>query len=547
VRIHSRKALLAVSQGMTLHARLAVLAGLLLVEKAFLNLFVDFASAQQAEGVGALVRVVQHWGFRFLVAFAIAAAAFAYLRGGHALKEVDQGARSEPVRPGLLVLHAIFLVLLIPLSMLLYGRAPILPFVLVVSLWLLLATLAVFALFAALAPFRVWQQAAQAFGSLWGYAGVAAAGAVAAMGWTQRLWLETARGTFECVSRLLAWLIPTLQLDPANRVIDTGRFAVSIDPVCSGLEGMGLMLAFCAVLLVLFRRDYVFPRALILIPLALALSFALNVLRIAALVLIGDAGYPGVAVYGFHSQAGWIAFNAAAVGMALVSLRTGWLTHKRTEQPQVGSENPTAVYLLPLLALLLAGMVSRAASGGFENLYWLRLAAGAAAFVYSLPRLRSLDWRFTWRAVVGGTVAFAIWWGMARLLIGPGGMPDALAALPVPARVAWLTAHLIVSLGVVPIAYELAFRGYLLRRLCAVDFESVSPRSAGAWALIGSAVAFGLCYGTFWLAGTLAGLVFGFVFIRTGRIGEAVAAHATANALIALCVIAGSQWQLWGI
>jgi hypothetical protein len=35
------------------------------------------------------------------------------------------------------------------------------------------------------------------------------------------------------------------------------------------------------------------------------------------------------------------------------------------------------------------------------------------------------------------------------------------------------------------------------------------------------------------------------VLIRTGRIGESIAAHATTNGLIAVCVIVGGQWQLW--
>jgi hypothetical protein len=33
--------------------------------------------------------------------------------------------------------------------------------------------------------------------------------------------------------------------------------------------------------------------------------------------------------------------------------------------------------------------------------------------------------------------------------------------------------------------------------------------------------------------------------MRTGRFGEAVAAHATSNALLAAYILLGSQWQLW--
>jgi exosortase E/protease (VPEID-CTERM system) len=127
--------------------------------------------------------------------------------------------------------------------------------------------------------------------------------------------------TFEAVRGLLAPLIPNIQTDPTTSVIDTGHFAVEVSSVCSGLEGMGLMLVFCAVWLVLCRREYRFPQALLLIPAGLVLSFALNVLRIATLVLIGHAGWPDTAVYGFHSQAGWITFNAAAGLIAHLSRR----------------------------------------------------------------------------------------------------------------------------------------------------------------------------------------------------------------------------------
>ena len=40
---------------------------------------IDFASAQAAHGLGAVVRIAQHWGFRFLVSFVIATAVIGYL------------------------------------------------------------------------------------------------------------------------------------------------------------------------------------------------------------------------------------------------------------------------------------------------------------------------------------------------------------------------------------------------------------------------------------------------------------------------------------
>jgi membrane protease YdiL (CAAX protease family) len=57
--------------------------------------------------------------------------------------------------------------------------------------------------------------------------------------------------------------------------------------------------------------------------------------------------------------------------------------------------------------------------------------------------------------------------------------------------------------------------------------------------------AFGAMHGALWLPGLLAGLSYGLLLIRTGKIGESVVAHATTNALLALYVVYFDQWQLW--
>lgn len=60
-----------------------------------------------------------------------------------------------------------------------------------------------------------------------------------------------------------------------------------------------------------------------------------------------------------------------------------------------------------------------------------------------------------------------------------------------------------------------------------------------------SSLAFGLLHGERWVAGSLAGLIYAAVFLRRGRIGDAVAAHATTNALLAAWVLAGARRELW--
>jgi hypothetical protein len=95
------------------------------------------------------------------------------------------------------------------------------------------------------------------------------------------------------------------------------------------------------------------------------------------------------------------------------------------------------------------------------------------------------------------------------------------------------------------IAEELAYRGSLMRRLQAADFEAVRSADIRWPAILISAVVFGLAHGAMWAAGIIAGCIFALVVRRTERLGEAVAAHATTNAGLAALVLLGNQWQLW--
>jgi exosortase/archaeosortase family protein len=141
----------------------------------------------------------------------------------------------------------------------------------------------------------------------------------------------------------------------------------------------------------LFRREFRFPHALLLIPASMVVIFLMNALRLTALILIGAAGAPGVAMGGFHSQAGWIAFNAVAAGFALTAQRLPWVTVPGPAVPARSTENPTVPYLAPFLAILAVAMIARAASSGFEWLYPLRFLAAAGVLWYYRRKYAALD------------------------------------------------------------------------------------------------------------------------------------------------------------
>jgi exosortase E/protease (VPEID-CTERM system) len=530
-----------------LPARLGILCALFFAEKIFLNEFVDFDRADAARGLGAVLRVSQHWGFRFTVALIAAVVLFAYVRGGPNLKAAAASVRAAPIRVGWTLGHFLCIGALAPLSYLLYRYTDSdLSFATVVALWIVVSAAAALAALLAMAPGPLWLAVVRSLGVIWWYATGAALLGTGAMQAAQMLWTPTAALTFDMVRRVLTPFIPTLTADPANLVIRTDRFAIQVAEVCSGLEGMGLMLAFCVAWLVYFRREYFFPRALLLIPIGIFVMFTFNVVRISALLLIGHAGYPDVAIYGFHSQAGWIAFNAAAGGLVFFSRRSAWLNRGASRSSAAApSDNPTAAYLMPLLAILAAGMVAHAMSGGFETFYPLRLIVGAIVLGIYARRLTTLDWHWSWRGPVVGALVFLLWIFAAHFLIPAESIPIKLDALTAVTRGIWIASRLAASILTVPIAEELAYRGYLMRRIGHSDFDAVPFQSIRWPALCAAAIVFGLMHGALWLPGIAAGLAFGLVTVHRGRIGEAVAAHATANALVAVAVLGWDQWQLW--
>jgi exosortase E/protease (VPEID-CTERM system) len=530
-----------------LPVRLAILGLAFFAEKIFLNEFVDFERAQAAHGLGAILRAAQHWGFRFLVALAAAIALFAYVRGWHHMRAVEADVRAAPMRVGWVLAHLLLVAVLAPLSYLLYRyTATELSVAGVVALWGVVGVAAVLAALLAMAPLVLWRDAARALGVIWWYAAVAALLGSGIMQFSQSLWTPTAALTFDLVNRLLAPIVPTLTADPVTMELSTKRFAVTIADVCSGLEGVGLMLAFSGAWLLYFRREYIFPRALLLIPAGVAAIFCLNVLRIAVLILIGDAGFSEVAVYGFHSQAGWIAFIGVACGLVLVSRRSTWLNRTAAHSTvSPAMHNPTAAYLMPLLAILAAGTFAAAISSGFEFFYPLRLIAGLWMLARYRRALSTIDWHWSWRGPALGALVFLIWFTAASFLLPQSAMPAKLAAVPAALRGFWIVSRIAGSILIVPIAEELAYRGYLMRRLVKSDFESVPFESVRWPALTATAIAFGLAHGALWLPGIAAGLAYGLLLVRTGRLGEAATAHATTNALIAASVLGWNQWQLW--
>jgi exosortase E/protease (VPEID-CTERM system) len=506
------------------------------------------------EGRGGLPGVIGLWGpwlLRAVVAYAALVATFAYLQARTALRRISQDVAGTPVAWGLLGAHAILIALFAGLSALLYGsRAPVMDADFLSVIWLADGVAAIAAAAIAVVPLSAWILLVRSTGRLLAYALIAVVIACVAGNASRALWLWTpaTRLTFFLSKSILNLFASGVTADPAAMTLGTRNFQVEIAPQCSGFEGAGLMLAFGTLYLWLFRRDCRFPHALALIPAGVITLFLLNSVRIAALVLIGDAGAAKIAVGGFHSQAGWIAFSAVALGFSVVARRSPWLTAGGAGATPADATRhmPGAAYLVPFLAILMAGMLSGAASAGFEWLYPLRFfAAGTALWVFR-RQYSALDWNFSWPGVAAGIAVFCLWIALDRVTsVGAAAMPAALASAAPATRFAWIGLRMLAASVTVPIAEELAFRGFLMRRLASAEFDELPLRRVTLLALMVSSLAFGLLHGSRWMAGTAAGGLYGLVAIRKGRMGEAVIAHAVTNAMLAAYVVIFDRWQFW--
>jgi exosortase E/protease (VPEID-CTERM system) len=361
-------------------------------------------------------------------------------------------------------------------------------------------------------------------------------------GWlTDRLWLPLSQGTLWIVHRLLAASGAEIVFDPSEFRIGTPAFDIEIEPACSGYEGIGLVCVFLAVYLWLNRPFLRFPNVLLLFPLGMLLMWLANAVRIFALIIIGSRVSADLAQGAFHSQAGWLAFIAIALGIMAATPQIAFFA----AVPQVSERRPEVAYLMPFLLAIAMAMVSAALLPGLDYFYPLRVMAVAVALWVFRKRYQGLYWSWSWSAVAAGAIVAMvwIWWPWSA----GGGAPDkvrtGLEQLPAAWAAAWILFRVVGYVVMIPLAEELAFRGYLMRRLISADFESVPLGRLTWFALAGSSIAFGVLHQERWLTGVVAGLAYGLVVWRRGYLSDAVWAHATTNAVLAGYVLATGQWS----
>ncbi|BCD97213.1 hypothetical protein MARGE09_P1414 [Marinagarivorans cellulosilyticus] len=367
------------------------------------------------------------------------------------------------------------------------------------------------------------------------------------------LWGPMADATFSLAAFWLQLLgAADIYIDPADKIMGAGDFFVHVANACSGYEGIGLVLAFTSVYLWVHRQEFRFPQALLLFPLGALCIWLLNSLRISLLVLLGAYVSPDVAVGGFHSQAGWLSFIATSVGLLWLAGKITFFNQSDVPVPasqaaippnNTNSEQAVAT-LIPVVVLLAATLVTSSLSAGFDYLYPIRLCAVLVALCWVWRALALPKLTLSWLPVLAGLVVAVLWGVMlGDTSVGDKRVQDGLDGLSPALALAWLACRFVGSVVTVPIAEELAFRGYLLCKFSRSESYVTGPIPFVLTGMAISSLAFGALHGA-WLAGTVAGLFYGLVRWRSDSIWPSIVAHSVTNAALFIFAVAAGRWGL---
>ncbi|CAG7856780.1 hypothetical protein MCAMS1_01398 [biofilm metagenome] len=361
----------------------------------------------------------------------------------------------------------------------------------------------------------------------------------------KELWDFFSGITFQTVYYLLGFFYSDLIIQPETLTIGTPTFPVEITHGCSGIEGLALISIFLCIYLYLFSKELRFPQVFWLFPIGMLTIWIANAIRLVLLIALGTSYSPEVAERGFHAQAGWIAFILISLALITLTHKMRFFSAQHTKPQTVSSDKSLAMaLLLPLLVQLAAMLVFAAFSSGFDWLYPVRISLVAAVLWHYRSLYRTLSWSWDWQALAIGLIVFMIWMLLEKNNSNGAHLVKGLEELPKAWAAVWLCFRVIGSSLVIPIVEELAFRGYLIRKLIAKDFEQIPIGQFSLLSFIVSSLLFGLLHDR-WLAGILAGMAYAAALYRRKQIGDAVAAHITTNALIAFTVLTQEQWGLW--
>ena len=341
-------------------------------------------------------------------------------------------------------------------------------------------------------------------------------------------------------------------------IFGTDRFQVDITFPCSGYEGMTLIIILLVAYCFLQRNNLKLPKSLIIIPIASLAMFLLNAVRLVILIAIGDLYSPEIALKGFHSVAGWLNLLVVLILSILTLNYASFFSRSNLSQisPPIRGRN-ISLLLLPLAGLIATSLFTKTVTADFDWLYPVPIAIALLLLFYFRDYFHLFLSSPSFFSAGMGVLVFIMW-----IILIPVDESQSLhffeqiQAAPIWISLGWLLCRIIGASVVVPIVEELAFRGFMLPSLegllnsvlANIPSTKYSPKNikmlSTFLSLAITSLLFGLLHSDI-LAGSVAGLCYGLVYLKKRSLVDAITAHGVTNALLAIDVIYFGNWSYW--
>lgn len=332
-------------------------------------------------------------------------------------------------------------------------------------------------------------------------------------------------------------------------VVHTDTFVVAITQACSGFQSIALYLCIMSVYLFINAKQIGIHRVLWIAPVSILFLMLLNTIRIAVLIMIGAFYSAEIASNGFHSSSGWLyLIMVVMISITYIErqIRIGGVGPSPQKCTAFEGEDQTYL-IVPLMIYIATSLIVKTLSGEFNWLYPIPVVVTATYLWFHRRDYPIKLGEFGLLSMLVGMLVTLMWVEVIPIDFAHNEKVDDLVARSNNALwLAWLAFRILGAVLVVPFIEEIAFRGFALDqiRVYASQRWGFDDRAA-PWVALGlSSVLFGLVHNNV-LAGTLEGAAYGLVRMRTGRLSDAIAAHATANAILAIYVLSTSRWNYW--
>ena len=190
------------------------------------------------------------------------------------------------------------------------------------------------------------------------------------------------------------------------------------------------------------------------------------------------------------------------------------------------------------------------AAWDLRHLFTLRAVVVVALLAVFWPRYSELhEVTLTWRqaalGIVSGLAVFVLWINL-DFPWATFGEIKAFEPMRADGGIDWtLVQFRMLGLAlVVPVMEELFWRSFLMRWIDRQEFLQLPPAQVSLRAVAISSLLFASEH-QLWLAGLIAGLVYGLLYVRSGNLWVPVISHTVTNAVLGAWILATGNWQFW--